>query len=383
MSFSGLALIVHASYFSHTEPQGNLNMFDFSQTGTRDALGEFGEYVSGIQNQIDFKVSSRGWCYLLEQAGDITKDEFDKVEKWINRCRSCGILPIDFVAEEAARQFSGVENPSDLTPVEDLGLWLDALEDGPNRYDVDWWSDEEFYVQMLVEKVDLVTLFEPVCRRFHIPIGNARGWSSMLQRASYARRFELAEHRGLKCVLLYCGDHDPDGLRIGDFLRKNLDDLRDVQWSDGLHGFDPVDLIIDRFGLQFDFIEQNRFSWIDNLITGSGKNLASPTHKNHGMFYVQHYLKKVGERKCEANVLVTQPAVARELCRSAITGYLGEDAERRFADRRREVLNYVDDFGKASGFTSLIGDMRTAFQGEEKIMGDRHWWNHHTTIRGN
>ena len=85
---------------------------------------------------------------------------------------------------------------------------------------------------MVVEKVDLISLFQPVCRDYKIPIANSKGWSSMLQRAEYARRFKEARDNGLQCVLLYCGDHDPDGLRIGEFLRKNLEDLNEITWGD-------------------------------------------------------------------------------------------------------------------------------------------------------
>ena len=137
----------------------------------------------------------------------------------------------------------------------------------------------------------------------------------MTQRAEYARRFKEAEDRGMKAVLLYCGDHDPDGLRISDFLKSNLYDLKDIEWSDGTPGYDPTWLEINRFGLNADFIEEHELTWIDNLITGSGRNLASPSHKNHYQPYVQDYLGKFGARKCEANAIVPLPAIAREYIR--------------------------------------------------------------------
>jgi len=56
---------------------------------------------------------------------------------------------------------------------------------------------------MLVEKIDLKSLFGPVCWDYHIPIATSKGWSSMLQRAEYARRFKQAENMGLKCVTGY------------------------------------------------------------------------------------------------------------------------------------------------------------------------------------
>lgn len=312
----------------------------------KSELEDFANQIQRISRTIGFKVSSRGWCYILEGYRLINKDQFDKVDNLINSCRRYGYLPIDFVAEESSRQFSGIEEPDDGSVVEVFGNYLRGAMHASDHFTPDWWNGEEYYIQMVVEKIDLVTLFSPVCEIFKIPIANAKGWSSMLQRAEYARRFAEAENNGLKCVLLYCGDHDPDGLRISEFIQTNLEDLKDIQWDDGTPGFDPADLIIERFGLNYDFIIQNRLTWIDNLITGSGKNLASPAHKNNKMQYVQHYIKTVGIRKCEANSIVTNPRNARDLCRQAIEKYLGADAEERFLQKRDairvEFKNFLD-----------------------------------------
>ena len=62
---------------------------------------EFANELKEISQQIGFKVSARGWCYILEQDHLITKAEFSLVENLINNgCRRDGTLPIDFVAEE-------------------------------------------------------------------------------------------------------------------------------------------------------------------------------------------------------------------------------------------------------------------------------------------
>ena len=315
----------------------------------------FADELQRIQSQIDFKVSARGWCYQLEQFGLITKAEFDKVENLINKeCRQRGYLPIDFVAEEESRKFSGVEFPETTSPPEFIKRFLNDVLIAERYYTPDWWEGEDYYIQMVVEKIDLKSLFEPVCREYHIPIATSKGWSSMLQRAEYARRFKEAEDKGLKCVLLYCGDHDPDGLRISEFLRSNLDDLRFIVWGDGTDGYDPYDLTINRFGLNYDFILENNLSWIENLITGSGKNLASPAHPNHYMGYVQDYLSTVGERKCEANALVIAPTQGRALCRQAIEGYLGQGAKDRFAQRWIAISRQMEEFREDTGLKESI-----------------------------
>ncbi len=333
---------------------------DFNKKFSRKMLEHFALILTEIQSGINFRVSSRGWCYLCEQKGYIDKSQFDKVDSAVNRCRKMGLLPVDFVAEESARAFIGVEKPNiytDKPNVKDTLKWiLQNVIGGERYYTPDWWDGEEYYIQMLVEKIDLKELWTDICEEYHIPIANAKGWSSILQRAEYARRFKEAEDKGLKCVLLYCGDHDPDGLRISDTLRKNLFDVKNIFWSDQKEGYDPSNLEIHRFGLNYDFIIENNYTWIDNLVTGSGAELAKvgvdgkitaglkvkgkhagKEHQNFKLPYLQSYIKKYGVRKCEANAVVTTPRKAMDLVRNEIEKWLGPDSKERFASKRFAV----------------------------------------------
>lgn len=336
-------------------------MFDFTKNMTRARSIEFSTLLKDMSETIGFKVSSRGWCYLMEQAGYIDKSQFSKVEDAINKLRKNGMLPVDFVAEEDARMFENLERPTEDELSETLKWMLRDVLDGDKYYTPDWWDGEEYYIQMIVEKIDLKTLFAPVCKEYHIPIANAKGWSSILQRAEYCRRFKQAEEKGLKCVLLYCGDHDADGLRISDTIRKNLEDIQEITWDDGVIGYNPEDLIIERFGLNYDFILRNRYTWIDNLITGSGKDLADPRHPNFKLPYVQDYIKGVGVRKCEANAIVTTPREGRDLCRKAIEAFLGVDAKNRFAAKRAEVkqeyARLLETTNLSQAITAAIEDL--------------------------
>jgi len=335
----------------------------------------FSEKLKLISKQIGFKLSGRGWCYQLEGFGLITKAEFNKVEKIINDCRKNGYLPVDFTFEEDARAFSGVEVPENETPLEYFADYIRTALDCHNIYIPDWWEDEEYYIQMLVEKIDLKSLFGPICKQYHIPIATSKGWSSIIQRAKYSRRFKDAEDKGLKCVLLYCGDHDPDGLRISDTIRKNLVELCKVSWNDGFSGYDPSNLIIDRFGLNYDFIIENNLTWINNLKTGGhgelaklvngrivqGKTKNGGPHPNFHLAYVQEYLKKVGVRKCEANALVVKPEQSRMICRDAIERYLHHDAINRFKKKRdtveHEISSYLDDKNLKDSLQQIIDDI--------------------------
>lgn len=118
-------------------------MFDFNKKFTKKTLYDFAELLKEMDRSIGFKVSSRGWCYLMEQAGHINKSQFDKVDEAVNRCRKEGLLPVDFVAEEDARAFANVEVPSseDGKNMEDILAWMlrDVL-DGSKYYTPDWWD---------------------------------------------------------------------------------------------------------------------------------------------------------------------------------------------------------------------------------------------------
>ena len=332
-------------------------------------LRAFADALLEVSKSITIKASARGWAYLLEgeklNGRTITKADFDQVEGNVNKCRKAGLIPVDFVAEEEARGFDGVETPDTDTPTEYMKGYLDAVLTCENWYTPDWWDGEEYYIQMLVEKVDLKTLFSPICQEYHIPIATAKGWASIMQRAIYARRFKEAEENGLKPLLLYCGDHDPDGLRISDFIRSNLEDLINIHWDNGTEGYDPANLEIKRFGLDYEFIAKNNLTWIDNLITGSKKNLASPSHPNNKLPYVQEYIKRFGVRKCEANAIMKKPKEAEELCRGAIEGYLGEGVRARFWAKRDKVHQELERLREKTGLKEAVAEALEAIEVEE------------------
>lgn len=306
---------------------------------------EFCDRIREIAARLDYKVSSRGWCYILEEHG-LGKDEFDACQEIINKCRKDGSLPYDFCADDERRAAQGIEaidNPNS-----------DAEADRALEHMVGWhkdyrpssfWDHSEVYVEIAVEKVDLKGLFGPICAQHHVPISNKAGWSDINSRADMMLRFKEMEAKGKACVLLYCGDFDPGGLQISDFIRKNFVDLEEaVGWS-------PDNLVIERFGLNHDFIEAQRLTWIDNLKTGGkGYPLDDMRHSDHHKAYVQDYLKqycgkdadgKWHGRKVEANALVVRPEAGRQLCREALARYIDLDVlaayEAEIAEQREEL----------------------------------------------
>jgi hypothetical protein len=290
---------------------------------------------------LDFEVSSRGWCYILEEHG-LWKDDFDAAQKLINDCRKQGLLPLNICAEDEARSFDNLEKIDDEDPQAYARGWVVYLSSIHLHYrPLSFWEGQKFYIQELVEKIDLKSLFSPVCAEWYIPIANMGGWADIGIRAEIMRRFAYWEKRGKQCVLLYCGDHDPGGLAISGFLRSNLEDLA------GAIGRSPDNLIIDRFGLNADFIETQGLTWIENLATAKGEYpLDDQRHPDHLKPYVQSYLREYGARKVEADALVVRPQAGRELCRQAILRYLKRadvtKYKRKLNAARNEVRRYIE-----------------------------------------
>jgi hypothetical protein len=296
----------------------------------------FCRWVLDFRSRLDFSVSSRGWGYLLEDHG-IDKSQFDAVEKLINDCRKDALFPLDICACDEKRAAENLEEPDSETPEEYARVYAKiAAESWQHYLPISFWDFQDYYLEEAVEKIDLRELFTKECAEYHVPIWNAAGWSDLNSRAAVLERFRKHAEKGRKCVLLYCGDHDPAGLLISETIRKNLKDMsRAVGWW-----FAEEDqLIIDQFGLNFDFIQAHRLTWIDGLITGSGEDLANPRHPDHFKPYVQDYLKKYGARKVEANALVARHEAGRRLCREAIEKYIDPDGVKRYEKAlRRERL---------------------------------------------
>jgi hypothetical protein len=293
----------------------------------------FCDRMKEIESGLDFRVSSRGWCYILENEGVITKGEFDAAQRLINDLRKSGDLPLEICAIDEKRNTDGLAEYIDRTSVKEEAEEIyerarGHIEAGHESYaPFGFWDDQPFYIEIVVEKIDLKSLFGRVAGWFHVPITNIGGWCDINGRAAMMRRFAERERRNRQCVPLYCGDHDPGGLHISDFIRSNFADLsRAVRWS-------PEDLIIDRFGLNADLIDRLGLTWIDNSETGSGRSLDDPRHPDHRKPYVQDYVRKFGARKCEANALVVRQRERRILCQEAILQYLPADAIAKYQDR--------------------------------------------------
>jgi hypothetical protein len=327
-----------------------------------------------VDSTLDFKMSARGWGYYLEGEGAITKGEINRAEKVINDLRDTGALPLDFTAYDDARLF---QQGGGLDRAGSVDSYIrDRLEILRHAwgYDPSFWDAQDYYIMVIVEKVDLRELFADTCENFNIPIANAKGWSPKNLRGELLKRSYQAIQRSQEPVILYFGDYDPGGVQISDTLPKNLHDLSGAKIPAGDGEYitgDVVDNMIERihihrFGLNRETIDELELAWINNLETGSGKDLAAPSHPDHDQDYVQDWLREVGERKVEANAILKATDDARSLFQDVITEFLGESPHAATRDKQRQMRKAVKTRLNELGVTESMEEALAEMGGDDE-----------------
>jgi len=283
-------------------------------------LKAFADTLKALQSEIDFKAGARGWCYILEDHIGLSKSDFSKAESRLSQCRKNGLLPWGFTAADSNRQM--ICGDHDIDNRSPDGFFSDLLDSMQSKYlsyhPINLHDFIDISVAVAVEKIELVELFRPICERFHVPMFNCKGWSDINSRCNLLIYFKKMEKKGKQCRLLYCGDHDPGGLNISNTMKLNLKQLEKAV------GFSSDFVKVERFGLNYDFIQKYGLSWIENLDTSNSQtsSLDDPNHADHKKAYVQDYIKEYGVRKCEANALVVRHEAGRKLLTDTLLKYI-------------------------------------------------------------
>lgn len=291
----------------------------------RDARMAMGEAIERMSQDTGYKFGPRGWAYYFEGLGLITKGEFDRFTSLLTAMRKDGELDPDVIEPDASRvatevtDFEGATySPEALAQhaIDQINGELQAWAD--SYHSKGYWDGLEYYVEMIVEKKDLVQIFRSTADRYNVRITNGKGDTDIHTRLAMLRRFRDHSWAGRRCVLLAIGDHDPKGLSIVEGLSRTImscANLKGLDWPDPV--FDVVNI-----GLTEEQVETLDLMRIDNLETGGGRDLSDPAHPDHFKPYVQDYIARFGVWKCEANALVGHPRRARDLLESAINRFI-------------------------------------------------------------
>jgi len=295
------------------------------------------EDLKEVQKGMNFHMSARGWCYVMEPFG-LAKGDFESLgQPWIRKCRVLGFLEPGFIKEEESHEVEGQSDESET--VEDFvegqyNMWQEAEDyytESWNLYDgISFWEDKNCYIQLLVEKVDLKYLFARLCKKYRIPAANLHGWGSLEQKAVMAKNFQYHENEGRQPILFACSDFDPPGLEISNELKGDFEEFSIFT------GWRPYNLEVERIGLGYNFIQDNHLIWVENLKSSNPKKPAMNDPKSDvwkkNTYHIREYVAKYGARKCEANAIVVVPKLGEKMFQDYIDKWLGENAYKDYEE---------------------------------------------------
>ena len=84
------------------------------------------------------------------------------------------------------------------------------------------WENQEFYVEVFIEKKTLIGVFDKVCTQNKVALGACKGYPSLTFLNETAKRFKEAGNEDKKLVIIYFGDYDPSGEDIPRSISDNL-----------------------------------------------------------------------------------------------------------------------------------------------------------------
>lgn len=122
--------------------------------------------------------------------------------------------------EDRTRAFLGGDEDLE-TPQECFDKWYGAFKNCYSYFDLPRWKDQEYYIEVWLEKQALQGLFQQVTEDLKVTLFPCRGYPSLTKLYEAAGR--LIQEGGNKQVkILYFGDFDPSGEDILRQIQKDL-----------------------------------------------------------------------------------------------------------------------------------------------------------------
>jgi hypothetical protein len=160
-------------------------------------------------------VYGQGFVKAVKYQGDRI-DSAKFLSRLLTDARAEGIIDDDWISDETRP----CKVPRlDKCPADYINGEIGRMFD---TYYADIHQDQPFHVEIMVEKNTMFNLlWRKVASPLRLPIESARGYSSGSQRHRINERF-LASGKD-KLVIVYAGDHDPDGLEMPRALVKYME----------------------------------------------------------------------------------------------------------------------------------------------------------------
>jgi hypothetical protein len=183
---------------------------------------EIVQQTNRILSEYEYPLTLRQVYYRLVSQNTIpnTKSAYNSLSKMLVKAREVEDIDEERI-EDRARQAieSRAGYPSPSVFVQTMKAWF---ENSWQRYSLDLWTSQSFFVEIWVEKDALSSVFAHIAAPFRVTVCPSRGYASYtyIKRMAVDHRFSKAKARPI--VILHFADHDPSGLNMTDDLRKRF-----------------------------------------------------------------------------------------------------------------------------------------------------------------
>lgn len=283
-----------------------------------------------VQEQMDegIEPSARGVYYRLVGLGLLTQDaegerkNYRKVVDTISKAKLAGDFPLEWLRDnlrvpgsgQLSSGFPSVRHASER--IVDYLSWLPGSLINPAR-----WYNHPVIPCVMVEKDTLEGTIRGPCREYSVPWYVCRGYSSVTGLYAWTEQLVKevqAADWTFEVVVLYLGDHDPEGLNIPEAAEKVIRKIAELK------GWDLPAFHFRRIAL-------TRKQAID---TGAPPMKVKTSSSRAAGYSAEH-----GTKSWEIEAL--DPVVLRDLLKAELAGYFDPTIPERFADevkRRRGQL---------------------------------------------
>lgn len=144
---------------------------------------------------------------------DNTIQEYKKLGNTINAARLAGLIDWRSMEDRTRNLYkmSSWDNPKQI------------LKSAASSYKIDLWENQDFYIEIWVEKEALSGVIDDACYTYRVPYFSCRGYTSQSEQWAAGMRMVDKINDGKTVLVLHFGDHDPSGI---DMTRDNDERLK-------------------------------------------------------------------------------------------------------------------------------------------------------------
>jgi hypothetical protein len=194
------------------------------------------EYIQAILSDGEGR-TVRDVYYALDSRG-FEYDYDNDVAYTVKRARRSGKIDPDQILD-SSRLPATVVDPGFESP-DDFAEWVEEL---PERYDENFWREQDHYLEVWIEKASLVSVFKPICEHYNIRLEAFGGQWSDSKVYETCQRFKPILDEGKDIRVLYFGDFNYSGLQIPVTVLERMGyydiPIREDMDSEDARKFDP------------------------------------------------------------------------------------------------------------------------------------------------